>query len=349
MPARRFKIALFAPAVHAVIWGIVLIIPAIIFHNASDSPALPGAFFLFTNLYHIGLFYLSAFVLYPRLMTRRRWPLYWLLLAAIVVLSYHAKLLILHWWSPDLSITPLISRLLIFPPIPFLAASIVYCVVRDSVRRERIEKERKAERLTAELKFLRQQMNPHFLFNMLTNMVSLARQGSPLLEPSLIKLADLLRYSLYESGEGKVPLAKEVRLIENYIDLQKVRFGEDVDIRLTMSFPENEPEGLIEPMLLAPFVENAFKHGAGMVRNPFIHIEIKVMEVVLFFKIVNNYHGVSKGAGIGLANIRSRLELLYPRRHTLTITDTANVCPSDDPLPGGQSEIYTVDLKLVLS
>ena len=314
------------------IWGIVLIIPAIIFHNASDSPALPGAFFLFTNLYHIGLFYFSVLFLYPRLMTRRRWPLYWLSLAAIVALSYYTKLYILRWWAPDLHITSLIGRLLVFPPIPFLAASIIYCVVRDSVRRERVEKERKAERLTAELKFLRQQMNPHFLFNMLTNMVSLARQGSPLLEPSLIKLADLLRYSLYESGEGKVPLSKEIRLIENYIDLQQLRFGEDIDIRLTI--PDEEPEGMIEPMLLAPFVENAFKHGAGMVRDPFIHIEIKVMEAVLFFKVANNYHGVSKGAGIGLANIRSRLELLYPR-HDLTITDN--------------SEIYTVDLKLVLS
>ena len=329
---KRFKIALFAPAVHVVIWVVVLIIPAIIFHNASDSPALPGAFFLFTNLYHIGLFYLSAFVLYPRLMTRRRWPLYWLLLAAILMLSYHAKLLILHWWSPGLHITPLINRLLIFPPIPFLAASVVYCVVRDSVRRERIEKERKAERLTAELKFLRQQMNPHFLFNMLTNMVSLARQGSPLLEPSLIKLADLLRYSLYESGEGKVPLSKEINLIENYIDLQRLRFGEDVAIRLTI--PDSDPELLIEPMLLAPFVENAFKHGAGMVKDPFIHIEIKVVAPVLFFKVTNNYHGVSKSVGIGLANIRSRLELLYPR-HSLTITD--------------KNEIYVVDLKLVLS
>lgn len=346
MPARRSKIALLAPAVHVVIWTILLIIPAIIFHNASDNPALPGAFFLFTNLYHIGLFYLSAFVLYPRLMTRWRWPLYWLSLGAIVALSYYAKLYILRWWAPDLSITPLIHRLLVFPPIPFLAASIVYCVVRDSVRRERIEKERKAERLTAELKFLRQQMNPHFLFNMLTNMVSLARQGSPLLEPSLIKLADLLRYSLYESGEGKVPLSKEINLIENYIDLQRLRFGEDVDIQLTIS--DADPELLIEPMLLAPFVENAFKHGAGMVKDPFIHIEIKVEEPMLFFSVTNNYHGAPKKSGIGLSNLRSRLELLYPGCHSLTITDNANVCPSDESLEGTQ-DLYTVDLKLVLS
>ncbi|HEY4206662.1 MAG TPA: histidine kinase [Puia sp.] len=332
MPARRFKIALFAPGIHILIWGVVLLIPAIVFHNASDSPALPGAFFLFTNLYHIGLFYLSALFLYPRLMTRWRWPLYWLSLAAIVAFSYYAKLYILRWLSPDFQITHFTNRLLFFPPIPFLAASIIYCMVRDSVRRERIEKERKAEKLTAELKFLRQQMNPHFLFNMLTNMVSLARQGSPLLEPSLIKLADLLRYSLYESGEGKVPLAKEIGLIRNYIDLQRLRFGEDVDIRL--SIPDVDPDGLIEPMLLAPFVENAFKHGAGMVKSSFIHIGIEVVDEVLFFRVTNNYHRAPKTAGIGIANIRSRLALLYPH-HKLNITDN--------------DEIYTVDLKLVLS
>ena len=106
-----------------------------------------------------------------------------------------------------------------------------------------------------------------------------------------------------------------------------------MDIRLTV--PDGEPEGLIEPMLLAPFVENAFKHGAGMVNDPFIYIGIKVEGPVLFFSVTNNYHGVKKEAGIGLANIRSRLELLYPERHRLIITDN--------------SEIYTVDLKLVLS
>jgi len=95
-------------------------------------------------------------------------------------------------------------------------------------------------------------------------------------------------------------------------------------------------------------VENAFKHGAGMVKDPFIHIEIKVVEPVLFFKVTNNYHGSPKKSGIGIANIRSRLELLYPSRHTLAIIDNANVCPSDESLEGTQ-EIYTVDLKLVLS
>jgi LytS/YehU family sensor histidine kinase len=200
-----------------------------------------------------------------------------------------------------------------------------------------MEKERRAERLAAELKFLRQQISPHFLFNMMTNMVSLARQGSPLLEPSLIKLSELLRYSLYESGDGKILLSSEVTLVRNFVDLQQLRFGEDVDIRMDM--PDPEAGEVIEPMLLIPFVENAFKHGIGMVKHAFIHIELRVEGRQLYFMVSNNYNRDSfakdKSSGIGLANTRSRLELLYPGRHKLIITD--------------EGEIYKVELNLVLS
>jgi len=316
------------------IWVVLLTIPAVIFHNVPGSPALPGTFFLFTNIYHIGLFYLNALILYPRLMTRRRWPLYFLSVAVLLAISYYGKLYIIYFLRPELVITSFIHRLLFFPPVPFFVASIIFRVVTDRTHRDRMEKEQKAQRLSAELKFLRQQISPHFLFNMMTNMVSLARQNSPLLEPSLIKLSDLLRYSLYESGEEKILLVKEVQLIKSFIDLQQLRFGEDVDIRLNITEPDRE--ALIEPMLLIPFVENAFKHGIGMVRHAFIYVELRVEQGTLYFKVSNNYSKgdfvKDKSPGIGLANTRSRLELLYPGRHRLTITD--------------KDEIYTVELNI---
>jgi hypothetical protein len=333
----KYKISFFAPAVHVVIWVVLLAIPAVIFHNAPGSPGLPGVFFLFTNIYHIGLFYFNALVLYPGLMTRKRWPLYFLSVAAVLAISYYGKLYVLHVWQPAVDITPFIHRMLFFPPVPFLIASVIFRVVVDRMRLERVEKERKAQRLSAELKFLRQQISPHFLFNMMTNMVSLARQGNPLLEASLIKLSDLLRYSLYESGEEKILLSKEVQLMENYIDLQQLRFGEDVEIRLDVSDPD--PGVLIEPMLLIPFVENAFKHGVGMVKHAFIHVEMSMEDGRLYFMVSNNYSkeafAKDKSPGIGLANTRSRLELLYSGRYKLTITD--------------KDEIYTVELNLDLS
>lgn len=270
-------------------------------------------------------------------MTKRLWLWYIFSLDAVLAISYFGKLYVIHLWQPELIVTPFIERLLFFPPIPFLIASIIFRLVTDRIRRDRIEKERKSQRLSAELKFLRQQISPHFLFNMMTNMVSLARQGSPLLEPSLIKLSDLLRYSLYESGEEKIPLSKEMQLMKSYIDLQQLRFGEDVDIRLTVADPD--PEALIEPMLLIPFVENAFKHGIGMAKQAFIHVELRMEKGRLYFKISNNYSKgdfvKDKSPGIGLANTRSRLDLLYPGKHKLTITD--------------KDEIYKVELNLDLS
>ncbi|MDO6434881.1 histidine kinase [Flavitalea sp. BT771] len=332
-----FKVSLFMPAVHVVIWAILLAIPAFIFHNAPGGSGVPGAFFFFTNLYHVGLFYVNTFFLYPRLMTRRRWPLYLLSLVLILAGSYYGKLSIMQVWAPDIAVTPFIRRLLFFPPVAFLMASFVYSLVRDRIRLDRIEKERRAERLAAEVKFLRQQISPHFLFNMMTNMVSLARQGSPLLEPSLIKLSELLRYSLYESGDGKILLSSEVALVRNFVDLQQLRFGEDVEIRMDM--PDPGTGAVIEPMLLIPFVENAFKHGIGMVKHAFIHVELRWEGSELYFMVSNNYNKDSlvkdKSPGIGLANTRSRLELLYPGRHKLRITD--------------KDEIYTVELNLVLS
>jgi len=270
-------------------------------------------------------------------MTRWRWPLYILSLAFVLAVSYYGKLYIMHLWAPGIAITPFIRRLLFFPPIAFLMASVVYSLVRDRIRLDRVQKERRAERLAAELKFLRQQISPHFLFNMMTNMVSLARQGSPLLEPSLIKLSELLRYSLYESGDSKILLSSEVSLVRNFVDLQQLRFGEDVEI--SMDMPYLTAGEVIEPMLLIPFVENAFKHGIGMVAHAFIHILLKLEGSTLYFMVSNNYNrdgfAKDKSPGIGLANTRSRLELLYPGQYRLNITD--------------RDEIYTVELNLVLS
>src|SRR5262245_54241846 len=138
-----YKTPFFTPAVHMAIWVVLLAIPAVIFHNAPGNTALPGAFFIFTNIYHIGLFYANAFFLYPRLMTRQRWPLYFLSLVAVLSLSYYGKVYVMHLWQPELVITPFLHRLLFFPPVPFFIASIIFRIVTDRVHRDRMEKERK--------------------------------------------------------------------------------------------------------------------------------------------------------------------------------------------------------------
>ena len=202
-----------------------------------------------------------------------------------------------------------------------------YIMFRDRLRSERRAKEKETENLKTELAFLRSQVSPHFMFNVLNNMVSLARKKSEQLEPSLIKLSSLLRYMLYETDEEKVLLEREVEYLQSYIDLQKQRFGSKVKVNLCIE--KFDKSYLIEPMLLIPFVENAFKHGTGLLPNAEINIELKAKKNLLQF-MVNNYYDSStqeikdKTSGIGLQNVRRRLNLLYGNEHALLITNKEN-------------------------
>src|SRR5207244_10313123 len=135
---------------------------------------------------------------------------------------------------------------------------------------------------------LRSQINPHFLFNMMANMVSLARQKSNLLEPALIKLCDLLRYMLYQPGKEKLPVSDEITYLKSYIELQQLRFGDSVQVQ--QDFKNSAEDCFIEPMLLVPFIENAFKHGIGITREPFISIQLETSHDQLFFRVTNNYN-----------------------------------------------------------
>lgn len=312
------------PAIHILVWGVLLIVPLLLFQDQPANTGLPSGFFFITNLYHIGLFYLNAYVLYPRLLNKRWWWAYLLSLAAIVFVSYHLKVLLLPVFDPQFALTGINRRIIFFPPCAFLAISFIFRLVVDRINQDKREKEIRAERLDSELKFLRSQISPHFLFNMMTNMVSLARQKSDLLEPSLIKLSELLRYMLYQPGKEKLRMEDEITYLKSYIELQQLRFGDTVRVQLNIH--DEGPDCSIEPMLLVPFVENAFKHGIGLTRDPFIHIELTNKKGQLFFSVTNNYNNQhfskDNSSGIGLVNVKNRLALLYPGKHSLTIQDT---------------------------
>jgi LytS/YehU family sensor histidine kinase len=204
-----------------------------------------------------------------------------------------------------------------------LACSIAYKTIRDKVIADNLAKEKENEYLKTELSLLRSQVSPHFMFNVLNNMVALARKQSDLLEPSLIKLSSLMRYMLYETDEEKVSLEKETEYLQSYIDLQRQRFSKKVIINVNMQTTDRLYD--IEPMLLIPFVENAFKHGTGMIEHAQIDIDLKAVNNKLQFTVSNNYDPSSvevkdKASGIGLTNVQRRLDLLYPNHHTLQIT-----------------------------
>lgn len=197
--------------------------------------------------------------------------------------------------------------------------------VRIQVSIKEREKNIIREKLETELKFLRNQTNPHFLMNTLNNIYALARRKSDETPEVVMKLSEMLRYILYEAGEKKISLLDEVKVLEDYLELEKMRYSE----RLQVSFEkEIEDDGYeITPLLLLPFVENAFKHGISETRfESFVHIRLKVKDGELLFDIMNSKDGQSasrQSTHIGLNNVRRQLELMY-RDYQLEVTNEAN-------------------------
>ena len=177
----------------------------------------------------------------------------------------------------------------------------------------RIEK----EKLEAELNSLKSQINPHFLFNCLNNIYSLALVNSPHTPQLILKLSDLMRHVLYESRENFIPVRKEIEFVENFIELQRIRLSDKVNI--TFEINGEIPNKSIIPLIFEPFIDNAFKHGLRNPANkPFIQIHFNFTPDRLHFGIVNNYlesYHVpkDKSSGIGLKNVEKRLEYLYKK------------------------------------
>jgi hypothetical protein len=178
------------------------------------------------------------------------------------------------------------------------------------------------QKAEAELKLLKSQLNPHFLFNTLNNIYSLSLSNSPVTSTSIGRLSEILDYILYHCNSLYVPLSGEIMLLNNYIGLEKLRYDE----RLKVDFKCNADQNIeIAPLILLSIVENAFKHGAGNdIGEPVIRIELNADEKLFSFKVVNSFqpkNPVSQGS-IGLPNLKQQLELIYPQKHKLEITQT---------------------------
>lgn len=177
--------------------------------------------------------------------------------------------------------------------------------------------------LNAEVDLLKAQINPHFLFNTLNSIYSLANVKSDRTDEAILKLSGLLRYALYETTEGKVQLQQDIDYINNYIDLQRLRLSNKVKVDYTVT--GNTDHKVIAPMLLITFIENAFKHGVSYMQQCLISINIQIFDETLTLDVTNpiveNNSFVS--GGIGLKNVQRRLELLYPDQHRLHIAQDA--------------------------
>jgi len=224
-----------------------------------------------------------------------------------------------------------IILILIFDFVPLAGVKIlkqlrIAAVQNEKNKHEKTEAELKLRE--AELKLLKSQIHPHFLFNTLNNLYSLSIQKSKKTSEVIIKVSDLLNYIIYDCRSEKVSLDKELEFINSYIELEKIRYDESLKLIVSISGSFQEKD--IAPMILHTFIENSFKHGASKTTdNPWIDIYLTVNNEYLTFKIANNkandIPNSKSVSGIGIKNAQKRLELIYPNKHKLEIIETESV------------------------
>ncbi|MDB5061352.1 MAG: hypothetical protein JWP67_1195 [Mucilaginibacter sp.] len=341
--------AWFYNLIPALIWFLLLILP-FINPPASIPEAMRHHFLvnvLITNTLLLFLFYIHTYLLYPVLKSKG-WLIYLLSLCGLLICYW------LYWWffrgqpmrPPRLQLNngmpvrpdvfngeqrppygPPMGRrpggfIAVLSPLIVLLCSYCYRIILDNNTRLANVKERETVHLRTELSFLRSQINPHFLFNVLNNLTLLARKKSELIEPAIVNLSQLMRYMLYESDENKVSLSKEVVYLKSYIELQRLRFGKEVTINADMD--GDYSSFFIGPMLLISLVENAFKHGTDTSNRTTICITLKVTsQHKLYFSVINDIaqsaNQSNESTGIGIKNLKRRLDILYPEKHILKV------------------------------
>lgn len=322
----RFYTVLF----HIGIWS-ALFLSAWLWRPLQPPPVrlqLTGRQMLLCGIPFILLFYWHAYVLIPAYLARRRKLIYFCCVLLGLLVTIIVPILVITLKSPQLG-TDLIRFRRVLPGLFFLMASASLGISRQNAKLEKARKEKENEHLRTELSFLRTQVNPHFMLNVLNSMALLARKKSDLLEPVLMELARLMNYMLYDANNEKIVLEDEIGYLQAYIDLQMLRFGGDVTVRFNT--PATTNGSYIEPMLLIPLVENAFKHGIGLVKDPMIFIDIASDEHHrLNMTVKNKYSPLvrqqeNRTSGIGLVNLKKRLDLIYPGDFELLRTDSLRV------------------------
>jgi two-component system LytT family sensor kinase len=323
MSTRWYRSKVAVVFFHVLAWVILFTLPTL-FHREPDQQevnfrSMFRLRFLIFDVCWILFFYFNLLVLIPRFLNRKKIGIYiflilFLMASFIAVVNIFPRDSGRHGFQRD-------NLFVIFPFLFIWAMSTVYWFVTDKISTEQLMKERENENLKTELSFLRSQVSPHFLFNVLNNMVAMARLKSDQLEPSLIRLSGLMRYMLYESDDTSVTLVREIEYVNSYIELQKIRFAKSLCIKVNMDPGDNQ---LIEPMLLIPFIENAFKHGTGTIEEPVIDIYLKISEGLIDFRVKNRFNEANeevkdRTSGIGLQNVIRRLNLLYDQKHILSI------------------------------
>jgi sensor histidine kinase YesM len=294
--------------------------------------------FSLQNLLLCGLFYANYLLLTPKLLITGQWLKY---IPALILVSIGTTALVWYWHV-------LVDRWIGSHPMPFhmrfvdtsltqfLLLSISLALAISEHNRRLVIAQQEKEKLLkdAELQLLHSRINPHFIFNTLNNIYSLSIVNSPATSDAILRLSSLLRFLVYESGKEAIPVAKELDYIADYVALETIRAPENLEVIFSL---EGEKAGVIHPMLLIPFIENAFKHGRTMKNDTSIVVRIVTdgQHVRLHTEnpVIPKENELTE-SGIGNSNTQRRLELLYPNRHALVVNNDGIT--------------YTVDLNIKL-
>jgi len=226
---------------------------------------------------------------------------------------------------PDMSfIVPVWGRQVLFNYPSVVGFALAIKILKNWYLKQKETAQVSREIINGELQLLKAQVHPHFLFNTINNIYSFIINGSGDATEALKKLSTLLRYIIYECDQPLVKLEKELKMVKDYIDLEKVRYGKNFNMSLQVQ--GNASNKMISPLLLIPFLENSFKHGASeMLTHPWINLEITIQENELEFILSNSKPAMTSeksiSKGLGLRNVKKRLFILYPATHSLNITD----------------------------
>ena len=327
--------------IHIAAWACFLMLPFAFYPRPQGDSIFETfnftPFFLVNTLFIIAFYYLNTYLIIPRMLNQKNLLVYSLLILSLLII-YGLMPRIYHFLFgplvPNLPprkgpprTRPLVSAGNIAVFLLVFVFSTGLKVINQWLRSEQRNKEIINEKLKAELSFLKAQINPHFLFNTLNNIYALATAQSEHTAAAVMKLSSIMRYVLTEARNDLVPLEKEILFTSHYIELQKMRLTDKTIIDFEV---KGDPVGRqIAPLLLLPFVENAFKYGISTRERSPIRIELEIDKEWLYFRICNQKHintslKMTDNTGIGISNTKRRLDLFYEDRYQLTIDDKTN-------------------------
>ncbi|WP_162277686.1 sensor histidine kinase [Chitinophaga rupis] len=289
-----------------------------------------GIFMVSFTALKLASFYINYKWLHPRLLAKKRYAAWLLSVALLVIIVIALRYLVeevlflrlfgFRNYFQELTWTFYFKDNYLRFGVWVILASVVR-FIENWYHLQRQQRELEKQHFTAEISFLKSQINPHFLFNTLNSIYSLSYQQSEKAPAAILKLSEIMRYMLYDTEDKLVPLEKELQYLDNFVALQKMRFKETIYADLLVE--GNTQHQQIAPLLLIAFVENAFKHGElhDAADPVLIQVTLEPEQLQLYVQNRINAQGKDQTGGIGITNIKRRLELLYPGRHTLTVNN----------------------------